>query len=113
MSADEPFCRRHHVAQADLRRRLFEVRVGKERREPLPCFDPLRFGPGHAVDAQECDAAENERCNGGRQIEALGNAARRHRAISFEAGADVGQRMAADGVDGRCPSLLLQGLARL
>ena len=51
------------------------------------------------VDAVQRDAAQEERHDGGRQVVAAGEAARRDGAAVARLGEDVGERGAADGVD--------------
>ena len=98
---------RYDVFQTDLHRRPFEVRFGQQQSEPIPGLDSFGLRACHAVDAEKRDTAEDERSDAGREIETLSHAARGHRAVRPDAGAHIGQRIAADRVDRRDPAFLL------
>ena len=67
----------------------------------------IRFGAITEFDAKQRDAAQDERCDGARQVHALRQPAGRDRAAIGGRGQHVGERMAADHIDAACPALFL------
>ena len=79
--------------------------------DALPGFDAQRFRRHHGIDAEQRNAAQNERRNRGRQIHALREAASGHRAAILGLRQHIRQRVAADGIYAARPALLAERLA--
>ena len=77
-------------------------------RQPPPCLLPKRFGRHHRVDTGERDAAQNEGCDGGDKVHALGQTAGGDAAAVLRHGQNIGKRVATDGVDAAGPTLLAE-----
>ena len=82
-------------------------------RQPGPGLDPLVARAHHRVDAEQVDAAQQERDHGRRQVAAAGQAASRDAGAVFELRQDRRQRVAADRVDRAGPALAVERPGRL
>ena len=88
---------------------LAEIKIA---RNAPPGLEPASRRAGDGIDADELDAAQDERCDRGGKVHALSQSAGGNRRFRHHLGEHIGEGRRAHGIDGTRPARLGERLDR-